>query len=508
MKNTLVRIVSLIIMVVSFIAFVAKAPAFPIASENLLPWSVWFMISLLVNVVVWFPVMKLVSFALGVIWFYAFIAGLVPDTSTASGTVTTLDWTDPDAVAEIGLAIFNGKGQCAACHTLDTSAPKGRCPDLTDIGINAANRVPGTDAKTYLIESLYDPGKYLVTGYGKIMPEVWKNPIALSKLEIEAVIAFLQSQGGEIDPTPFDEPIDRAKAETTAEVLPPLLSGDPEAGKKVFIEAACISCHEIQGLENPKAGEGNEDFEVVTAPELSEIAAFNELRYLEESILKPHAQIVSGYGTVKVKSKGITYEGTLTSQDNEKIVVLTKATDGTEEEYTILLSDIDEEPIEDLTNLIEKGYLTLTLTLVESDTPVSGEIVEETDTTVTLKVGDETQTLSKVDTDLKKQLAATIFDGGDILGEVVSGTLDEDEIVVIVDGSEESYDPSFDFDDATLALGFGRKLLVKSPMPDNFPILLSVSDMANLLAYLSTLTGATATEETAPTDTVVEEVTE
>ncbi|MCE2399288.1 c-type cytochrome [Candidatus Poribacteria bacterium] len=504
MKNTLVKIIGLILMVVSFVAFVAKAPAFPIASENLLPWSVWFTISVIVNMVVWFPVMKLVSFSLGIIWCYAFIAGLVPDTSTASGPVTTLDWEDPDAVAEIGLAIFNGKGQCAACHTLDTSAPKGRCPDLTDIGINAANRVPGTDAKTYLIESLYDPGKYLVTGYGKIMPEVWKNPIALTKLEIEAVIAFLQSQGGEIDPTPFTEPIDRAKAETTAAALPPLLSGDPEEGKKVFIEAACISCHEIKGLENPKAGEGNEDFEVVTAPELSEIAAFNELRYLEESILKPHAQIVSGYGTVKIKANGIIYEGTLVSQDDEKIIVRTKAADGTEEEYTILLSDIDEEPIEDLSNLLANGYFTLTITPIDSDAPVSGEIVEETEDTVTLKVGDETQTVSK--TDVKKQMTLIDFDGEQTVGEHVSGTIDDDEIVIIVDGGEESFDP-FDIEEVIIALAYGKRLLVKSPMPDNFPILLTVVDMADLLAFLSTLTGETAEEETAPTDTV-EEVTE
>ena len=160
-----------------------------------------------------------------------------------------------------------------------------------------------------------------------------------------------------------------------------MLSGDPEAGKKVFIEAACISCHEIKGVENPKAGEANEDFEVVTAPELSEIAAFSELRYLEESILKPHEKIVSGYGTVKIKANGITYEGTLVSQDSEKIVVRTKAADGTEGEHTILLSDIDEEPIEDLADLIENGYFTLTITPIDSDVPVSGEIVEETEDT-------------------------------------------------------------------------------------------------------------------------------
>ena len=95
----------------------------------------------------------------------------------------------------------------------------------------------------------------------------------------------------------------------------------------------------------------------------SEIAAINELRYIEESILKPPAIIVSGYGTVTVKAKGATYQGTLVSQDNEKIVVRTKAADGTEEEHTILFSEFDEEPIEDLTDLLGNGYFTLTITL-------------------------------------------------------------------------------------------------------------------------------------------------
>ena len=496
MKNTLIKIAGLILMVVSFIAFIAKLPAFPIGSENLLPWSVWFFIAVLLNLIVWGIVMKLMTFALFVIWIFALLAAWVPSTSTATGPVTELDWSDPDAVVEIGAAIFNSKGQCSVCHTLDTSAPKGRCPDLTDIGANAASRQPGTDAKSYLIESLYKPSKYLVPGYGKIMPEIWKRPIELTKLEIAAVIAFLQSQGGEIDAEPFDEPIDRADIGATAEALPPLLTGDPEAGKKVFIEAACISCHVIKGVENPNAGEVNEDFEVVTAPELSEIAAFNELRYIEESILKPHAEIVSGYGTVTVKAKGATYQGTLVSQDNEKIVVRTKAEDGTEEEYTILFSEFDEEPIEDLTDLLGNGYFTLTITPIDSGTPVSGEIVEESADTVTLKVGDENRTFSK--TDVKMQMTLTDYDGVQTVGEHVSGTIDDDEIVVMVDGSEESFDP-FDIEEVVSALASGKRLLVKSPMPDNFPILLSVSDMANLLAFLSTLTGE-ITEETATSD--------
>ena len=483
-------------MVVSFIAYIAGASAFPIASENLLPWSVWFLLAVIVNIVLWSSVMRLLTFSLAVIWFYAFVAGLVPESSTAVN-LTSLDWSDPDAVAEQGALVFNGKGQCSACHTVDTSAPKGRCPDLTDIGVNAASRVPGMDAKTYLIESLYKPANYLVTGYGKIMPEVWKAPIVLSKLEIEAVIAYLQSQGGEIDPTPFDEPIDRADAGTAAAALPPLLTGTPELGKKVFVDAACISCHVVTGIESPAAGETtNEDFEVVTAPDLSEIAAFNDMRYLEESILVPGAQIVSGYGAVTVRAKGTTFQGTLVSQDEEKIVVRTKTADGVEEEHTILFSEFDEEPIEELTDLKAKGYFTLTLTPADADAPVSGQLISETDETVTLKIGEENQTFSK--TDVKMQMTLVDYDDEETVGDYVSGTMGEDEIVLIVDGSEEILN-TFDYTSATMTRASGKKLLVTSPMPENFPIILSVADLTNLLSFLSTLTGATA--EAVPEET-------
>ena len=56
--------------------------------------------------------MKLLTFSLAVIWFYAFVAGLVPESSTAVN-LTELDWSDPEAVAEQGALVFNGKGQCS-----------------------------------------------------------------------------------------------------------------------------------------------------------------------------------------------------------------------------------------------------------------------------------------------------------------------------------------------------------------------------------------------------------
>ena len=90
MQKTRIRIISLILMVVSFIAYIAKAPAFPIASENLLPWSMWFFIFALANIILWQSVVKLLSFSLMVIWFYAFAASIVPETSTATVNVLTI----------------------------------------------------------------------------------------------------------------------------------------------------------------------------------------------------------------------------------------------------------------------------------------------------------------------------------------------------------------------------------------------------------------------------------
>ena len=487
MQRKLIRIISLILMVVSFIAYIARAPAFPIASENLLPWSMWFFIFALANIILWQSVVKLLSFSLMVIWFYAFAASIVPEISTATIDVENIPRT-PDAFIEAGEIIFNGKGKCNTCHTLDPSAPPGRCPDLTDVGTRAATRQPGLTAKEYFIESTYEPHKFLVPGYGNIMPPVWKPPISLSEQEIETVIVFLQSQGGEVDLTRFEPPVDIGSAAAVVEELPPLLTGDVERGKKVFVEGAkCIACHIVAGVEQPAGQTLDEGVEVVAAPDLTEIAAVNRIRYIEESILVPNAQIVSGYGSITVKTGGASIQGTLVTQDNEKITVRVKDAAGNEEEHTILLSELDPEPIEELTDLKGKGYFWIQVTLADTGATVSGDLVEEDDENITLQVGGETQTVSKAN--VKVQATLIDFDENVIVGELVSEN--EDEITLNVDGEEQIID-TFDIDEGpTYSRAFGKRLAVTSPMPNNFPLLLSVSDMSDLLAFLATLTGAT-----------------
>lgn len=493
MSNTITRIASLVVMIVSFIAYVAKAPAFPIASENLLPWSTWFLISAIANLVLWHRVMKLLAFSLLVIWFYAFAASIVPETSTAKVDVDNIPRT-PEAFVEAGEAIFNGKGKCNTCHTLDPSAPKSRCPDLSDVGARAATRQPGVSAKDYLIESTYEPHKFLVPGYGNIMPPVWKPPISLSETEIETVIAFLQDQGGQVDLTQFEPPVDIGSPGAIVEELPPLLVGDIERGKKVFVDGAkCIACHEVAGIEKPAGQTLDEGVEVVAAPDLSDIASLNSMRYIEESIVKPNALIVTGYGSVTVKTGGASVQGTLLSQENEIITVRVKDGAGVESEIKIPLSELDPEPIEELKNLKQQGYFWIEVTSADTGTKISGDLVEENEENVTLQVSGETQTVSK--SNVKVQATIIDFDENKIVGELVSEN--EDEVTLIVDGEEQVID-TFDIDEGpTYSRAFGKRLDVTSPMPDNFPLLLSVADMSDLLAFMASLTGATE-------DTVVE----
>ena len=486
MRTPQVRVITLILMVVSFIAYVAKAPAFPIASENLLPWSVWFFIFALANLILWQSVIKLLSFSLMVIWSYAFAASLVPKESTATVDLSDIERT-PEAFVEAGEAIFNGKGKCNTCHTLDPSAPKGRCPDLLTIGSQAATRKPGVSAKDYLIESTYEPHKFLVPGYGNIMPPVWKPPISLSELEIETVIAFLQNLGGEVDLTPFEPPVDIGSPEAVAEPLPPLLTGDIERGKRVFVEGAkCIACHAVAGVEQPAGQTLDEGVEVVAAPDLTDIAAVNSSRYIEESILVPNALIVSGYGSVTVKTGGASIQGTLVSQDNEKITVRVKDAAGVETEQLIHLSELDPEPIEELTDLNGKGYFWIQATLADTGASISGDLLEEDDENITLQVGGEPVAVSK--SNVKVQATLIDFDENVIVGELVSEN--EDEITLKVDGEDRTID-KFDIDEGpTYSRAFGKRLDVSSPMPNNFPLLLSVGDMSDLLAFLSSLKGA------------------
>ena len=254
--------------------------------------------------------MRLAAFTMLVIWAYALLGNLIPQSASGPKVDVANVERSPEAFVAAGEAIFNSKGKCSTCHTLGEGATKSRCPDLDGVGIRAGTRKPGMSARDYLVESLYLPSDYLVEGYDKIMPQVWKPPVALTPLEIETVIAFLQSQGGKPDVSPIIPPVDIASAQAAPVRV---LTGDPLLGKVIFEEELqCIRCHKV-GEQGGQGGVGSD---------LTEIGALNTIDYIEESILYPNATIVTGYGYTTLNLKnGEQLRGTVIKEDEKTITL-------------------------------------------------------------------------------------------------------------------------------------------------------------------------------------------
>jgi mono/diheme cytochrome c family protein len=141
-------------------------------------------------------------------------------------------------------------------------------------------------ATQYLLESLINPGAFIVEGYPPIMPAVDKPPIALNRSEVWALTAFLQSLGGTVDVALNDIPATvggggaAGGGAAAAEVK---LPGDAKAGKAVFMgKGTCLACHKAGDIPGTPVG-----------PDLSQIAKIQTPDYIMRKILDP-----KGMGTV------------------------------------------------------------------------------------------------------------------------------------------------------------------------------------------------------------------
>jgi mono/diheme cytochrome c family protein len=129
--------------------------------------------------------------------FYTYIGQLVPQKEVLppQETVIAADLT-PAQLVDVGHQIANGKGLCFTCHTVGKSGAL-RFPDLEGIAVRAGTRQPGLGALEYLAQSIYDPNGYIVEGFNPGMPQIDRPPIGLTEQEIVAVLAYLQSLGGQ-----------------------------------------------------------------------------------------------------------------------------------------------------------------------------------------------------------------------------------------------------------------------------------------------------------------------
>src|SRR5574337_1778260 len=181
---------------------------------------------------------KVGVFALLVMGAYTYYANSIPQLQSVPPQELSLEGGNvtPEQLVKAGEEIFHGKGTCEVCHAIGRKGT--RAPDLAGVGARAATRKPGMSAKAYLLESLLDPGAYLVEGYPNIMPKVDRPPIGLNRSELWAVVAFLESQGGTVNVKLDDIPKTAGAAALgggggqAAELK---LPGDPKAGQAVFM---------------------------------------------------------------------------------------------------------------------------------------------------------------------------------------------------------------------------------------------------------------------------------
>ena len=244
-----------------------------------------------------------------------------------------------------------GKGQCPLCHTFDPGDNSGRCPNLFGVENRSHDRIKedryatspiaigetepasgivkgkydeipeeyrrqnGPDEFTgedYIRESVMCPTCYVVEKFGKDgdtkspMPIIVKPPISLSRIEVNAVIAYLQSKDTPGEFATVTVPLPQNDAGNTGVAVAE--APDEDEDKPVFVTGTediqamintlgCPLCHTIPGVEGAMGMLGPELHEKINAPKRIKDPnykgkATNTKEYVRESILNPGAYVV------------------------------------------------------------------------------------------------------------------------------------------------------------------------------------------------------------------------
>lgn len=191
--------------------------------------------------------------------------------------------------AELGRLIWEGKGACKSCHSLDGTRLIG--PSWLKL---YGREGKSADGKTYLVdenylrEAILEPNKMIVEGYApNLMPSYAGQ---LTDREIEAVIAFIRTLDGTGAPEPA---VEVAKVEDTFD---PATATPVERGKYLYNTKLCNTCHSLDGSKviGPtfKALYGSQRKFVDGS------TADADDSYIKESILEPNARVVEGFAPV------------------------------------------------------------------------------------------------------------------------------------------------------------------------------------------------------------------
>ncbi len=303
---------------------------------------------------------KLVAFIGCVSAVFVYVCNAIPQIEIEPAAVATKIGGSPEELVAAGRKVFlSDRAQCLTCHSLGED-PKARCPNQEGLGERAARSRPGSNAAEYLVESVYNPNAFVVSGFPKNqMTPVDKPPIALSHDEILAVLAFLNSLGGTTDEA-FVEGVRRVQdpwrkgllvADVDDESVPlPVFPGDAERGREVFTSQPCVQCHRV-------AGEGPE-----ICPDLSAIGASQSAEYIVESVLDPNAVIVKGF-----KQAILVWVDEDGEQEFERGTAVEWIPDREHPEVLVLAIQEPAETVEYEFDLAEVAYVGDTTVAVEQD---------------------------------------------------------------------------------------------------------------------------------------------
>ena len=257
---------------------------------------------------------KVFVFNVALIGFFLYVGNSIPQQrkDPPKDLELSADMTTEDFV-KAGETIFYGKGTCALCHEIGDKGE--RCPGLAGVGERADKRFEeatykGTaeDGPEYLVESLHNPAIYVVEGYQPSMPALGRQ---LNDLEMVAMVAFLQSLGGEVTVdgnTRFEKyrgaggaaPAAAAPAPAAAPASAAVASG--KSGEELVQQWACHQCHRFDAPD-PSAGPTDRSI----GPSLWDIGKRQDAHYIRESILQPDAKIAEGFPPKVMKA---TLDGT------------------------------------------------------------------------------------------------------------------------------------------------------------------------------------------------------
>ncbi len=234
----------------------------------------------------WAINLKIGGVVIGTLLVYTMLANAIPQVQSevpkeiAMGADVT-----PEQLAQLGEQIYNGAGGCTACHGLGERAPNLLTDDRGSgtIGARCANREPGKSCKEYLHESLVKPAAFVVPGFQPIMPDISRT---LPPEQLWAVVAFLESVGGEITVTASDLPAAGGGDEADEEESGGgggFLAGGSTNPETLLNEGGCMGCHQFKGQGG------------ALGPDLSKVGGRLTAAKIRESILDPSGQASAGY---------------------------------------------------------------------------------------------------------------------------------------------------------------------------------------------------------------------